>query len=125
MKITDVIITPIALTDPPLLNAAGLHAPYALRTVIEIITDTGLVGLAEVPSSAAINSALAEAKPYVIGLDPLNWNALKARLLEQFKQEGSAERGVAPWDGRKSVQVFSAFNAVSYTHLTLPTNREV
>jgi len=110
MKITDVIITPIALTDPPLLNAAGLHAPYALRTVIEIITDTGLVGLAEVPSSAAINSALAEAKPYVIGLDPLNWNALKARLLEQFKQEGSAERGVAPWDGRKSVQVFSAFN---------------
>jgi len=110
MKITDVIITPIALIDPPLLNAAGLHAPYALRTVIELITDSGISGLAEVPSSAAIDSALNQAKPFVIGLDPLNWNALRAKLADQFKLEGSAERGVAPWDGRKSVQVYSAFN---------------
>ncbi|KAB2646284.1 MAG: glucarate dehydratase, partial [Verrucomicrobia bacterium] len=110
MKITDVIITPIALIDPPLLNAAGLHAPYALRTVIELITDSGITGLAEVPSSAAIDSALNQAKPFVIGLDPLNWNALRAKLADQFKLEGSAERGVAPWDGRKSVQVYSAFN---------------
>ena len=34
MKITDLIVTPIAFDDPPLLNAAGLHAPYALRIII-------------------------------------------------------------------------------------------
>ena len=42
MKITERHITPIALGDPPLLNAAGLHAPYCLRTVVELKTDTGL-----------------------------------------------------------------------------------
>ena len=37
-KIKEFHITPIAVTDPPLLNAAGLHAPYALRTIVELIT---------------------------------------------------------------------------------------
>ena len=35
LKIKDIIITRIATVDPPLLNAAGLHAPYALRTILE------------------------------------------------------------------------------------------
>ena len=35
-KIKQVNITPIAIVDPPLLNAAGLHAPYALRTIVEL-----------------------------------------------------------------------------------------
>ena len=33
-KIKEFNITPIAVVDPPLLNAAGLHAPYALRTIV-------------------------------------------------------------------------------------------
>ena len=37
-RIKEIHITPIAIVDPPLLNAAGLHAPYALRTVMEIVT---------------------------------------------------------------------------------------
>ena len=44
MKIADMHVTPIAISDPPLLNAAGLHAPYALRTIVEIVTDDGLYG---------------------------------------------------------------------------------
>ncbi len=43
--IKEVIITPIAIVDPPLLNAAGLHAPYALRTIVEIITDDNITGI--------------------------------------------------------------------------------
>jgi glucarate dehydratase len=34
MRIAGMIVTPIAVSDPPLLNAAGLHAPYALRTTV-------------------------------------------------------------------------------------------
>ena len=41
MRITEMHITPIALGDPPLLNAAGLHAPYCLRTVVELRSDHG------------------------------------------------------------------------------------
>src|SRR6478672_10655874 len=45
MKIIEMKVTPCALVDPPLRSAFGLHAPYALRTIIELITDDGLVGL--------------------------------------------------------------------------------
>ena len=58
MKITDVDITPIAIADPPLLNAAGLHAPYALRAIVEIVTDENIYGLGEVHGSAATIEAL-------------------------------------------------------------------
>ncbi|MEM8969547.1 MAG: glucarate dehydratase, partial [Bacteroidota bacterium] len=37
-EIAEINITPIATVDPPLLNAAGLHAPYALRIVLEVVT---------------------------------------------------------------------------------------
>ena len=36
MQITAVRVTPIAFRDPPLLNAAGIHEPYALRSIIEV-----------------------------------------------------------------------------------------
>ena len=62
MKITAMHVTPIALGDPPLLNAAGLHAPWVLRTVVELETDTGLTGLAEVPGSATTNLRLEAAR---------------------------------------------------------------
>ena len=46
-KIAAVRITPIALKDPPLLNASGVHEPYTLRSIIEIEAVDGSVGLAE------------------------------------------------------------------------------
>ena len=51
MRIADVRITPIAVADPPLLNAAGLHAPYALRIAIELVSDDGMSGWGEIPGS--------------------------------------------------------------------------
>lgn len=110
MRITEMHITPIALGDPPLLNAAGLHAPYCLRTVVELRTDNGLTGLAEVPGSVAVDQALAAVRDTVIGSDPLNWHALRARLAERCSPETSGARGDKPWDGRTRVQVYSAMD---------------
>ncbi|MBI4626131.1 MAG: glucarate dehydratase [Verrucomicrobia bacterium] len=110
MKITEMHITPIALGDPPLLNAAGLHAPYCLRTVVELQTDAGIHGLAEVPGSAAVDRALAAVRDTVIGSDPLNWHGLRARLAERCAAETSVARGDKPWDGRTRVQVYSALD---------------
>jgi glucarate dehydratase len=110
MRITEMHITPIALGDPPLLNAAGLHAPYALRTVVELVTDNGLTGLAEVPGSAAVDNLLEQSREIVLGSDPFNWHALKAKLGQHFKPEDSLARGQAPWDQRKVVQIFSAMD---------------
>lgn len=44
MRIADFRVTPIAISDPPLLNAAGLHAPYALRVIVEVVSDDNISG---------------------------------------------------------------------------------
>ena len=47
IRVTEVTVTPVAFADPPLLNAVGVHEPFALRTIIEVNTDAGLTGLGE------------------------------------------------------------------------------
>jgi len=34
MRIREVVITPVAFRDPPLLNASGCHQPWALRAIV-------------------------------------------------------------------------------------------
>jgi glucarate dehydratase len=114
MKITDVKITPIAISDPPLLNAAGLHAPFALRTIIEIVSDDNIYGLGEVPGSVATTKALGEAREVLIGKDPFNLNLIQAALHDRFGEEGAAARGQAPWDSRRIVHVFSAVEVACF-----------
>ncbi len=110
MRIVEMHVTPIVLGDPPLLNAAGLHAPWCLRTVVELVADNGLTGLAEVPGSAAINAKLDAARALAIGRDPLNWHPLRAALRAHFGTEAAAARGDKPWDQRALVQVESALD---------------
>ena len=107
-KIKDMIITPIAVVDPPLLNAAGLHAPYALRTIVEIVTDDNISGVSEIPGNIDTDVALGKAKELIIGRDPYQLNAIRKLLEKHFGKETSAQRGDAPWDQRKLVHVYSA-----------------
>ena len=76
MKVTDIRVTPVAVADPPLLNSAGIHQPYALRTIIEVETDEGLVGLGETYGRAGLRDAIEAVKPHVVGLDPFDLNGL-------------------------------------------------
>ncbi|MFT7034286.1 MAG: glucarate dehydratase [Cyclobacteriaceae bacterium] len=109
LTIKDIVITPIAIADPPLLNAAGLHAPYALRTIVELVTHDNIVGISEIPGNVDIDKALEEAKEIIIGKDPFQLNTIRDAIEDYFDQETTAERGDAPWDQRKIVHVFSAF----------------
>ncbi|MEV4754216.1 glucarate dehydratase family protein [Micromonospora sp. NPDC049559] len=47
LEITEVVVTPVAFPDPPLLNAVGVHQPWALRAVVEVRTGDGPIGLGE------------------------------------------------------------------------------
>lgn len=125
MKITDVHITPIAITDPPLLNAAGLHAPYALRTIIEIVTDDNIYGLGEVPGSVATTKSLEEARAVLIGKDPFQLNAIQAGLHDYFGEEGASARGTAPWDKRRIVHVYSAIEVACFDLMGKAVGRPV
>ena len=107
-KIKEIHITPIAIVDPPLLNAAGLHAPYALRTIVEIVTDDNISGISEIPGTADIDLALEASKKLLIGKDVFQLNQIKQILIENFGTDKSSDRGLAPWDQRKLVHIFSA-----------------
>ena len=107
-RIKDVFITPIAIVDPPLLNAAGLHAPYALRTIVEIVTEDHISGISEIPGNAATDAALQSAGEMIIGKDPFKLNEIRQMLEHKFRKEHAGERGLTPWDQRKLVHIFSA-----------------
>jgi len=77
MKITRVTVTPIAFKDAPLLNASGIHEPYALRSIIEVETDNGYLGLGESYGDAAALTMLDRVKTELVGLDPFNLNGLR------------------------------------------------
>ena len=108
MRIAEMRITPIAVSDPPLLNAAGLHAPQALRTIIELVTADNVTGVSEIPGSARVNEALLQARDLVVGRDPFQLNAIARELEQRFGREGREARGHQSWDQRRLTHVFSA-----------------
>jgi len=73
-------ITPIAFRDPPLLNAAGIHEPWALRSIIELETDSGLVGINESYGDLPMLEALAKVAPVLVGLSPWSINEMVTRV---------------------------------------------
>ncbi len=78
--IRHVRVTPIAFRDPPLLNAAGIHEPWALRSVIEIETDSGLIGINESYGDLPMLEAMAKAAPALTGLSPWALNEMEVRV---------------------------------------------
>ena len=102
MRISEIHITPVAVPDPPLLNAAGLHAPYALRIIIEMVSADGISGWGEIPGSEATRAALELTAEHIIGMDPWGLNAIAANLESLANPD---DRGATPWDQRTWVHV--------------------
>lgn len=78
-RIADVRVTPIAFADPPLLNNAGCHEPFALRSIIEVETEGGVVGLGESYGTEPVLAGLAALTPHLPGLDVADLNGLWSR----------------------------------------------
>ena len=69
MKISGISITPVAFADPALLNAVGVHEPFAIRAIVEVATDVGLTGLGETYADARHFDALEAAARSIEGAD--------------------------------------------------------
>lgn len=123
--IREIRITPIAIKDPPLLNAAGLHAPYALRTIVELETEDGIVGISEIPGNEAVDQALQEASQIIIGKDVYQLGKIQQELEAWFGKDSSLDRGDAPWDQRKLVHIFSALEVACLDIIGKIVNRPV
>lgn len=76
LRIADVRVTPIAFADPPLLNNAGCHQPYALRSIIEVETEDGIVGLGESYGTKPVLDGLRALTPRLRGLRVTDLNGL-------------------------------------------------
>src|ERR1700741_505992 len=67
LKITGLTVTPIAIPDPPILASRGCHGPYFLRNIVQLQTDSGIVGIGETRGGESTRRALEEARDGVIG----------------------------------------------------------
>ena len=47
IRIADLRVHSIAVADPPLRSSYGRHQPYALRTILELVGENGVIGLNE------------------------------------------------------------------------------
>jgi glucarate dehydratase len=114
VKIKRVTVTPIAFKDPPLLNASGIHEPYALRSIIEIESDNGHVGLGESYGDAPVLAVLKKLESELVGLNPFRLNDLRARVVATvagMRPTRSAGVELAPGShpSKAVANVYSAF----------------
>ena len=104
IRITGARITPIAFVDPPLLNTVGVHEPFALRAIIQLDTDAGLVGLGETYADQTHLARLQAAADAITGLDVFALNAIRAaidgRLRGDSRAVGTAGMITTADDGR-------------------------
>jgi glucarate dehydratase len=94
MKISEIRLHPIAIADAPLRSSYGRHAPYALRTIVEVKTTDGITGVAETYGGDGPLGALEQAKERVLGMDPFRLAELRRDLVSQ-SQAQAASAGVA------------------------------
>ena len=100
IKITAVRITPIAFRDAPLLNASGIHEPWALRSIVELETSDGRVGISETYGDEPMVKVLEQARALVLGLSPFELNVMEERVRAAIKPghaaDGSVQFELAP-----------------------------
>jgi glucarate dehydratase len=80
LRIKELKVTPIALPDPPLLAASGCHGPYFLRSIVEVVTDDGIVGIGETYGSSSVLEDLQTARPLVEGRSAFAYRSFAAAL---------------------------------------------
>ncbi len=81
MKIVDLRARTVAIpTQGMLRHNTGVHPGYLMRTVLELFTDEGIVGLGEVGGGDQ-RAALEKLKPRIVGLNPFDLEQLKLKAL--------------------------------------------
>lgn len=109
-------LTPVAFTEPPLRNSAGVHGPTVSRLIIEVETAGGAVGLGETfgdPAILATARTVADRLPGVdvfdlatlsriIGVDPLTDGQPDITETAEAREPGT-------FAGTTRVKTYSAF----------------
>lgn len=89
MRVVGMRVHSIAIADPPLRSSYGLHAPMALRTILELESDDGVVGISEAHGGEANARMLEALRPRVVGSDPYR---ICGALLSVIEGDGLGDR---------------------------------
>jgi glucarate dehydratase len=87
------ILHPIAVADPPLRSSYGLHAPFALRTIVELVSDDGLIGFSETYGGDGPLAGLEAVRDRVEGMDPFRLAGLAGDLTAAAERESATAQG--------------------------------
>ena len=82
MKILEAVLTPVAFADPPLLNVMGVHEPFALRSVVQVKCEDGVVGLGESYGDRAFQDEVRKVLPELAGHDVFDLPGLRRLITE-------------------------------------------
>lgn len=82
-RISDIRATTVTVPlEAPILHANGAHWGRFVRTIVEVETDTGLVGLGEMGGGGeSAEAAIRAMKPYLAGHDPFQLEALRWKIM--------------------------------------------
>lgn len=102
MQILDLKVTPIAIADPPVRNSSGVHEPYALRTIVELVGEGGVSGWGEITCVPGTTDQLEQVRDLVVGRSVLDLNRVRREII--------ARLGVDP---RLGARIFSAIEVAA------------
>jgi glucarate dehydratase len=113
MQIVEMRVHSIAIADPPLRSSYGLHAPYALRTILELTSEDGVTGISETHGGDAVTQGFAAMRSRVVGSDAYRLAGKLLPMIEGEAQGTNLERsqtfhvpGENPFDA--SLRLYSA-----------------
>lgn len=90
--IVDVVVTPIAFSDPPLLNVAGAHEPLALRTIVQVRLANGVVGVGEGRGDALPDDVASAVGSELVGESVFATNRIE-RIVDRIGLRVRPDRG--------------------------------
>jgi glucarate dehydratase len=111
VKIRQVTVTPVAFHDPALLNAVGVHEPYALRSIIQLHCDDGIVGLGESYGDDAFLALLDAAAEAITGLDVFHLGLIEQAVARVIGGGAFADSHGLTGGSSSSKTVLSVFSA--------------
>jgi glucarate dehydratase len=83
MRISDIKATTVTVPlEAPLRHAAGAHWGRFVRTIVQVFTDDGLVGLGEMGGGGeSAERAIEAMKAYLLGHDPFQLEAMRWKIM--------------------------------------------
>ncbi len=80
-------VTPVAFRDLPLLNSVGVHEPFALRTIVEVATESGQYGLGETYGDEPHLRRIERAAAALTGADIFDLHEIRRRVVASLQQD--------------------------------------